>query len=361
MITAAIVWACLLSQAPANTIEYANYDTNLVFSHPKDWRIKIEKKSQAMHATLLPRSKTKIAELDVYSVVWGAKPDLWQDVQLQINKQMSRDVVRQWQEDILGMPMLLTQTHYYQKGREMEGLSALIYMQWSKKMLLRLTADVTSYSDAEVELRQALQTLHTVDGSTPVAEIPDRPITKAEAAETVTPGMEDVTVITPDPLHLKVHKGPLGVPVTVGGKAAELRFPKGWTASKTTAGFELRNPKLRDPVEIIVNSDLDSDDASDALEKATAASLNRFNLVQTRDEVAGMLYGSGSSVSWVWRVGQGSAGPICAWDAVGQIGDNYWQLAYAPEHVATKKEHALLLDLITQMSVDVITPPADKK
>jgi len=36
-------------------------------------------------------------------------------------------------------------------------------------------------------------------------------------------------------------------------------------------------------------------------------------------------------------------------------------LAYAPEHVATKKEHALLLDLITQMSVDVITPPSDKK
>ena len=361
MIIAAIAWVCLLQQAPANTVEYDFYEANLAFSHPKDWRIKVDKKAHSAHVTIPLGGKTRHADLDVFAVVFGSKTDLWQAVQLQINKQMGHEVVRQWQEEILDMPMLLTQTHYYENGHELKSLSAMIYMKWSKKMLLRLTADVDAYPDAEVELRQALQTLHTIDGSTAVAEIPDRPVTKEEEHETVTAGTEKVTFIQNPSLRMKIRKGQMAEAVTVGGKPAVFRFPKGWKSKQTTGGFELGTSGLRAPVEITVNSDLDSDPPADALQKAAAASLARFIVAPTRDEVTDKLMDSGSSVSWVWRVGTGTVGPICAWDAVGQIGDNYWQLSYAPDHVATKKEYALLADLISKMSVDEVETPAKKK
>ena len=354
MITTALVLAGLMRQTPQApaTAVYNNFVLNLAFSYPKTWTLTTKKGVTKLTIPLTSAGDAK-ATIEIFDAIYGAEPADWQTVQKEINRQLGREVVRQWDETIFGVPMLFTKTHYFDRGADMQALTGLFYNRSYKKLLIRMVAPTGSYDSVEYELRSALQSLITLDGSTPKPETPNRPVLPEETKPAVDPGIVKVTNILPPRERERFSTGAQVEKLSSGGKSVEFHYEKDWKLTKTAAGgFELRNPKLNGVVLVTVNSILDSDPALNALLKAGGQSLDLFSEVKLRDEKSTPVSRAGNNVTFVWRDGTGKTGHLNTVEAVGTKGDYYWLLTYQAAN-ATPADRKLLEALCQTMTIEL--------
>lgn len=228
MITAALVLAGLTWQTPQapETATYNNFVLNLAFSYPKSWSVSTNNKKETTKMTIPLGGSTK-ATVEIFDAIYGAEPDAWQKVQIDINKQLGREIVRQWQEEILGVPMLFTKVHYYDKGVDTQALTGLLYNRSYKKLLLRMVAPTGSYDAVELDLRNALQSLRTLNGSTLKPETPNRPVLPEETKPDINPGVVKVTYLKPTSAKERIRKGEQVEKLVTGGKSVEFHYAGG--------------------------------------------------------------------------------------------------------------------------------------
>lgn len=352
MITTALVLAGVLGRAPQtpDTAVYNNFVLNLAFTHPKSWIVTTKKDTTKM--TIPIAGTASKATVEIFNAIYGAEPEAWQKIQVDINKQLGREVLRQWQEEILGVPMLFTKIHYFDRGADTQALTGLLYNRSYKKLLIRMVAPTGSYDTVEYDLRTALQSLKTLDGSTPKPETPNRPVLPEETKPAVDPGIVKVTYLKPASPKERFSKGQQVEKLTCGGKQVEFHYAKDWTLSKTANGYELKNAKLTKPVLVSVNSVLDSDPPTTALLKAGGQSLDSFTSVQLREETPESLSKAGTLVTTVWREGSGKAGALTTCEAVGSKGDFYWLLTFQASGIASS-DRKIIYALIQSMTVDL--------
>src|SRR5258708_30520995 len=102
-------------QTPAPDIStYSNPKLGLMFSYPKNWALLTNKKGET--AGVMPiEGSTQAAHIEIYAIAYDKEKSVWQVGQDTINKTMKHDVVRQWEEEILGVPLLLTKMAYNNK------------------------------------------------------------------------------------------------------------------------------------------------------------------------------------------------------------------------------------------------------
>ena len=171
----AILLALAVHQG-SDQMEYRNPELNLGFNHPKSWVFTTDKKG-VTRATLPVANAVERAKLEVFSVAYNAEPDLWETIEKDFLKQAKGEVVRQWREEIMGVPLLLTQGTYKDKGDAREILSGLMYARAPRKLRFRLIGSPEGFENVEYEFRKVLQTLHSIDGTKPTSEDPNRKIT----------------------------------------------------------------------------------------------------------------------------------------------------------------------------------------
>ncbi len=351
---AALFLLLSFQQAPA-VVEYRNPDLDLAFSHPKTWTFVTDKKGVTKVSIPVPNSSER-ASMEIRSIVYNSDEEVWLNVQKEFLRQMKRDVVRQWKEDVLGVPMLMTRGGYQEKGQDMAMLTGLMYSRTPKKLLFRLTAPAQGYDAIEFDLRNSLQSLHTIDGRLPAVEDPNRKITPEEAKVQPVVAPPKVTVIEGKKVQTKVAKGTQSVDMEAGGRKVQLRFDTGWTAEKdASGGFIFKNAELTGSVHVVVNSTLDSDKPQTALFKVSSASLDDYLKVATRDETTALPNHAGALVSCVWRVGTSAKGPIASSEAVGLSGEFYWLATYRFEGVMPPADRKAVDSLFASMSVE-LTP-----
>jgi hypothetical protein len=354
--------------APA-TATYTNEELGLAFDYPKIWKpskVKVKNDQTRMVLTdpktwrpakqdittrfLVPLPGVdERATLEIFAVTFNQDQDQWQTIQRDVNQDLKRTILRQWDEEVLAVPMLMTKIESKDKGLDLITETGLMYSATPRKLIFRLTVSPDNFDKADTVWRGVLQTLHTTDGHLPSAEDPGRKLSKAD----LTPGTyHKVVWSSPAPVSMAPEKGVLITEATAAGKKVEVRGPAGWKSDKNADGsFTFTAPDMSGSARVFVASVVDSDDPSKVLIRASGQTLEGFTKVIKRDEKGPYLNHGQSNVDWICRRGLATVKPHFSFDAAGANGDNYWILTWtsSDDGNSTRDRKSLesLVDVLT--------------
>lgn len=267
------------------------------------------------------------AELTIVRASFSGAPEKWQQIQADANKNQKREVEKQWQQEILGVPLLLTRIGYTKDGVATTTVTGLLYNAAAYKLLFRLTGPTASFDNAQFEFTNAMETLRTTDDSLPKTQEPDKPVDPPAGPP------------TPESKHTLFAKpknapqvAPVSLAVSVGSKKVSLRVPEGWTLEKVEGDVAtLRHKDVKAPVTVkLYETATSSSRPTEALMAAANATFDQFKTVALREDTPGTPNKAGNPMLAVWRKGTGASGPMEAVDAVVVAGDYFFLVACRP-------------------------------
>lgn len=328
-------------------------ELGMAISHPKAWQINTVRKSQDLKVLIPIEGSSQKATLELYNVSFNSEKDVWQLGQKAINDRMKRELMRQWEEEFLGVPMLLTKVSYVDKSGPQILLTGLIYSRTNKKLMFRLGASPDDYDKAEFAWRETMNTIRT---GRPLK--PEDPTLKPDPKAPQQTQLPTPVITKPNSLdkEVKITKPPVAVAAEVSGRKVELRIPGEWAGKVEEDGtLTLTNPDVAGNVKINLASILDSDPAARALLKASSKTLGDFQKVAKRDESIPEKNRAGAMIASVWRTGTTAQGDLYTCDASGANGDFYFILHF--RSVSTSKigaERKLIETLLANTTIEVL-------
>ena len=346
----ALLTAALLFAAPQqDTSVFTEQYLGLQFTHPAGWKVTKKEKDRTFIAVPVSGS-TEPAELVLIRDAYHADKDLFQTIQLRINEKLKREVARQWEQEILGVPMLFTRLNYTQDGIAKSTLVGLFYTRTPLKMHVRLTTRQSDYDNVAYEFLQALETLRTVDGKLPT---PDDPSIKLDAPpKKPTPLPPPPKILDDGSKTNSVVKPTQSQEVTVSERKVNLRYPEGWTVVETLGTkVVLKHADLILPLVIELFSTLDSDSPQKAVFKTSSKSLNEYLQVASRDDKAGQLNKAGANITSVWRTGKTADGEMATFEGAGAADSFYFLLTYRQTDMSVYRNERKIIDAL----VDLLT------
>lgn len=327
---ATLLLALTLTPGSDNVV-YRDTRLGLQFEYPKTWKVRKEKQYAIFEIPLEGGLK---ASVQLFSAKFKDSADNWQLIQVEINKSLRRSVERQWQEEILGVPMLLTKIAYEDKGQSTVSIIGLLYTDFEQKMNFRLTAPANGADQAESSWWNAMLTLRTTTGDLPNQEDPNKPSVKP-----TEPPPTKVWTATSKPK--KPERGPVAANLPVGQTTFVLHLPKGWTLD----GDTLKHGGFSGTVHVTAVVGL-ADEAASVLSQSALDALSGFDRVILREDKTPHGAASGANVASVFRVGTSKGADRIMGDAVGVCEGVYWHLSYlGTDAKAYARDRALLSDL----------------
>lgn len=335
MLATLLLTAIALPQ-DAELATFRDRGLGLSFQHPKAWTVKRERLYTNFS---IPLSGGKAAQVQLFSAVFRDKSETWQTLQAEVSQAQGRTVERQWQEELLGVPMLLTRVAYTEGEQPFVAVIGLLYSATAEKMQFRLVAPGAEADTAQQAWWAAMLTLRTTTGGLPGEEDPTKPL---EDLQPGTPGPE-VVLRRPSGNSEPVREG---TPTPFGGMVLEV--PAGWQLGE---GGRLSLGSLRGTVSVEV-AEGDGEAAGKALEAAVSAALGGFRQVDLRKDTIARPARTGALVASVWRRGSSAAGPLVSAQYAGLCGPRYWILRYsAPGMEAWQADKAALEALVQGLYV----------
>lgn len=328
-------------------------DLGLAITHPKTWQINTVKKTQDLKVLIPIEGSSQKAVLELYNVSFNSEKDVWQLGQKAINDRMKRELMRQWEEEFLGVPMLLTKVSFVDKSGPQILLTGLIYSRTNKKLMFRLAASPDDYDKAEFAWRETMNTIRT---GRPLK--PEDPTQKPDPKDPVKTQLPAPAIVKPNSLdpEVKITKPPVAIAATVSGRKVELRIPGEWAGKVEEDGtVTLTNPDITGGVKVVLASGLDSDPAPRALLKSSSKTLGDFQKVAKRDESTPEKNRAGAMIASVWRTGTNAQGDLYTCDASGANGDFYLILHFRSN--STSKigaERKLIETLLNNITIEVL-------
>lgn len=231
MAAAGLIFLTTLGQS---TQTFQDKETGLTFSYPSNWEYRKERLYSVFE---IPLEGGRKANVQVLNVAFRQEQAAWQTAQADVAKTMNRTVERQWDEVILGVPLLLTQLSFKEGDTSMSSLVGLLYSRSGSKLSFRLTSTAEGYTQAEGLWRSALNTLRTISGDLPTVEDPTKPPSGSPIRQ---PNEPKVTSI-PAP-KVQAPKLPRGVkqePMEVLGQKLQITLPRSWSVVKKESSYVL--------------------------------------------------------------------------------------------------------------------------
>lgn len=265
------------------------------------------------------------AEAQIFRAAFTQERPVWQRVQFDVNAGLGRTITRQWEETILGVPMLLTRLNYSEQG-EQSTLIGLLYSASAQKLHFRLNSTQAAEGEAESVWRGILSTLRTTSGQIPE---PQRPgVTPPEAVTSDnTPRVQRIgprAEASKAPNLANTQSWPIPGP----GQELILRAPNEWQLDQVEGqGWRLSHPQLSSPVELVVASGL-AREALREVRRRMGASLSSYQKVTLREERGPAPAPSGVEVYVSSRTGDTADGPKAELNASGSEGLFYWLARY---------------------------------
>lgn len=348
------------------TAVYTNAYIGVSITHPNDWKV-APKKTDAWITIPLKNGST-VAGLNLVAAVFNAETDIWQKSQEHMVNQLGGTIIKQWDEQILGVPLLLTKMRHSPGKltsaiKAVPGLPAdqplitlvgLVYSATPRKLLFRLTAPESAYDDAEFLWRHALESLRTVDGRLPKPEDPNRTPDTLPDPKNTPPDPGPRLPIGPKPPSEAVKRAPKVHEATVANRKVGFYYPEGWQVEAQENGkLTLRGTNPTVTLDMALYSNLDSDPPLRALVKASGESLQDFKSVESREESRAKKNAAGATFVRVWRIGNGVSGPIFSFEAV--AGDSFYcMLKLKGQGKLSSDLRKSIEDLLERISVEPI-------
>jgi len=313
----------------------------LAMRHPDNWTFK-QKKSFSEFTIPIAEGRSQ-ARVEIFENTFRTTAADWQTLQETVAKDMKRTVERQWSEDLLGVPLLMTKVNYTEKAFEMSSLTGLLFTRTNVKFQFRMVVPAGSYDEAETLWKEALLTLQTIDGNLPQPEDPEgaikRPVgkpvkgekpEKASSTNAAAPEKPRPTIVMHSSLNKpqKSRPGSESLPLTVSGKEATLRFASGWTVEKQGEKFRFSHTKVKGSILVEALTPIDSPEAERQLILAPASTFGAFTKIGKRVDSPAVRTDAGYKLSTIWRDGESAQGPLFILHGVAQGDGNYWLMEY---------------------------------
>jgi hypothetical protein len=329
-------------------------DLGLAMTHAKGWQITKIGKTNDMKALIPIQGSSQKAVLELYNVGFNSEKEIWQLGQKAINDRMKRDLVRQWEEELLGVPMLLTKVSFVDKDGPQILLTGLIYSKTPKKLMFRLAAAPDDFDKAEFVWRETMNTFRTGR-----AWVPEDPNDKPDPKAPIKTQLPKPAITNPNSLdtQIKVVKPPVSISATVSGRKVELRIPGEWAGKVDENGvITLTHPDVAGSVKVVLSSSLDSDPPQRALLSAASKTLEGYQKVSKRDESLPEKNRAGAMLAAVWRSGTSAGGELFTCDATGTNGDFYFVLSYRSGNSAKVGAERKLVESLLSLSTIQVLP-----
>jgi hypothetical protein len=305
-------------------VPYADKDLNLGFSHPASW--KIEKRDKRRTVLRIPADTAdRSGQLELIRANFRGDTEAWQSLQRTSNELQKRVVNRQWEQQVLGVPLLLTQLEYSEKGVAYTQVSGLFYSRTSQKLLFHLRAPGTSFENVWFQWQKVMETFKTINGDPlPVEDPTAPPPTKKQVQVRPARTVLDDGATKPSSVNAK----PLAS-MSVSERTVNILAASGWELENVNgakAEFFFKKQNLRVVVEL--NFLADSLEPSRALMAKASDRLPLFKSVSYREDVEAEGTPAGGTVGSVLRVGLNQEDQrIAAFDAYLKSSDFYVLLA----------------------------------
>lgn len=340
---------------PVETAQFSEPFVGLEFSYPKTWKIARHTRETTKFEIPIEGSLDK-ADLEIIRTAFHSTKEIWQTIQLQVNQTQRREVVRQWEQAVIRVPMLNTQINYMDKGVQKTTLTGLYYTRTPSKFFFRLTAAVGDYDKVKYDFDKALESLKTIDGSLPQEDDPALPLEVQKKPEPAPP--KPINIGTPTLVKSATVRNMSVIPAFVSTKHVAVGLPEGWTTGeKDVDTFNLKNPKVSEVVTMEVFYELDSDRPTSALIKKSAKELAEYVSVANREDTEGVTNLSGASICTVWRIGKSADGPLVTFHGTAEQGDFYVLFSYwskSPDNA--KRDRKVIEQLLSLVKLAQANP-----
>ncbi len=300
----------LKPEKPIGTKTYSDKGLGLAFDYPGNWIFQRRDKSRPDRFTIPVEGSAGRGELQVIDLDYRATPETFQEAQATMATRLNGTVERQWQIELLGVPLLLTQLRAATPDGDRTTLVGLLYANTPRKFNFRLSAPTKDFDAVNLSWLSVLETVRTTSGALPATE-GTKPIAKP------VPAVREVRTELAPRRPLPPTRGPVVAPLRIASSDMALYLPKGWTAAPAGEGvLRLSHPRLSIPL-VVQGYLTQADNPESVLARAAARSMTAFALIDRRYDRQFPATRGGGSASAVWRLGTDPAeAPRAAYDAV---------------------------------------------
>lgn len=330
-------------KAQEKTKNYEMKEADLALSYPASWKLSHTKYADIFEFPI----KGQTVLVRMLHTDQRSTADEWQSAVKMIEETNGNSVQKQWEEELLGVPLLMTR-YLEQKGAVRSiVLVGLLYSKTPEKASFRVIAPEPVAEDAEAEWRKVLVTARTVSGKLPTKEQPGTaPPAQIEDPVKEKPGR---TVII-GPVS-RVPKEPFKGPARFTANADRGLYaylPEGWSMDKgkisNADGF----------ADLKVTFSLgDFDAAKTAWLKDCGAMMSEMKTINERLEPPTKMSLAGFTLTEMTRTGTNDKGPYVQNVILGWSGGLSWTLTYsgsAEEWAKVKDKVHFLADRLSVAS-----------
>jgi hypothetical protein len=336
LLTSLIAAAVLGQQTappPKEVKTFVDKFSGVMFDYPKEWRYRKERLYSKIE---FPLADGKKAEVQLLSSDFRQSKQQWQDIQVEINTSVLRQVEGQSEELVLGVPLLLTKLNYKEENKELSTLVGMLYSKTPEKFTFRLTAPTANYAEAETIWRGVMNSLRPIGDKLPEIEVEGsvdvRPVPDSGNSDTKT------IILKPEEPGSKQNlKGLRKTSVTVGEAPMDLWLPKGWEVAPAETKFSLTSKGLKGKVifETVVGG---VPEAQASVLDRMNTSMARFTAITLRKEYEVKGTKAGCALVRAERIGSEGETPLVVVYAAGVRGETHWLLTYEVKSVDDWKD-----------------------
>lgn len=349
VLLAAAAMLVLSSQDQASTKVFSDSDLGLSFQYPEEWAL-----TQERYATVftIPLANEQTATVQIFRSQFRQPAEDWQKIQSDVAGSMGRVVDRQWEETILGVPVLMTRVLYQEGGERYGVVVGLFYTATPFKFNYRMTAPYESLEEAEQAWRSALMTLRTTTGDLPQREDPNRPLpTRQEQTETREQRPTSVAVLRPKDLTGNQLRTENVATVEFEDSEFNLYLPEDFRMVRRQDENWIEHSSLSGPVKLTIGFGFE-DQTRSALARAAGASLSRFTAVSLREDVPASTNRAGATVFRTKRQGTSGDQPLWMIQVAGNCDALYWLIEASGSEPMSRQQVEALESLIAVLFVE---------
>lgn len=304
---------CLMSLGQ-DTKVYDNKVADIKFNYPSAWSLKRDR----LYDELTFKVDGRPVIVQLMATEMNYPKEHWQEVTKDVNLQNDRQVTKQWEEELLGVPLLLTRVRDAKQTEPQIIFTGLLYGARPQKFLFRMYAPESVAAAAEQQWYSVLLTSNTISGKLPSETIPNN---GTNATVEPQPGEVKVSILKPE--VNKPDKPTWGSNNLLVDSQRGLHFyaPADWTFNE--GQLALRDVRLK------LTVDLGSEQtARSAWLKACGQALDRLDKVGKRSETDPGFTKAAFHGAAMTRAGESGSEQRMQWIAYGWSSGNYFILEW---------------------------------
>lgn len=280
------------------TKTYTDKGLGLAFDYPANWKFDRKDKNRPDRFTIPIEGSDGTGLLQIIDLEYGAPAEEFQSVQATMSQRLNTTVERQYQIELLGVPLLLSQIRSSSPEGDRTTLVGLLYANTPRKLSFRLSSLSKDFDAVNLSFQSVLETLRTTSGA-----LPDVAGTKPTPKPVAAVKVIRTEIKAPPPLP--PTRGPVVANFAIASSDMALYLPKGWTAERIGEGvLRLNHSDLSRP--LVVQGYLSQADNPEAvLGRAALRSMEIFSRIDRRYDRTFPATRGGGSASAVWRLGVG--------------------------------------------------------